>query len=111
MPVVDNMLKITPFENTQRHLRTISDWQSYKKTHSTLPAAVLAALKSRVKSGEPKAIQGLWDKREKTFLAIDFEWSERNSSTALEWGYAAVRCGHLEAFVNFRYIGQLAHIW
>ena len=97
--MVDNMLKIIPFENTQRHLRTISDLQSYKKIHSTLPAAVLAALKVRVRAGEPKAIQDLWDKKEKTFLAIDFEWSERNASSALEWGYAAVRCGHLDAFV------------
>ena len=101
MPVVENMLRISAFENTQRHLRTISDCQAYKKIHSTLPAVVLAALKVRIKAGEPKAIQELWAKREKTFLAIDFEWSERNTSSALEWGYAAVRCGHLEAFVAF----------
>lgn len=94
------MLKISPFESGQRHLRTISDWQSYKKIYSTLPAAVLAALKARIKAGEPMSIQSLWDKKEKTFLAIDFEWSERNVSSALEWGYAAVRCGHLQAFVS-----------
>jgi hypothetical protein len=94
------MLEISPFESTQRHLRTVSDWQSYSKIHATLPAAVLAALKIRIKSGEPKAIQSLWDNKEKTFLAIDFEWSERNTSSALEWGYAAVRCGHLDAFVS-----------
>lgn len=33
-------------------------------------------------------------------MAIDFEWNERNEKTVLEWGYAAVRCGHLEAYVN-----------
>ena len=93
------MLKVSPFENTQRHLRSVSDWQTYRRIHSTLPAIILAALKTRVKAGEPQAIQSLWDKKEKTFFAIDFEWSERNASSALEWGYAAVRCGHLQAFV------------
>jgi hypothetical protein len=67
----------------------------YKKLHATLPAAVLAALKTRVRAGDPSAIRNLWNKREKTFMAVDFEWSERNPSTLLEWGYAAVRCGHL----------------
>jgi hypothetical protein len=100
LPVVDNMLKVSPFENTQRHLRSVSDWQTYKRIHSTLPAIILASLKTRVKAGEPQAIQSLWDNKEKTFLAIDFEWSERNVSSALEWGYAAVRCGHLQAFVR-----------
>jgi hypothetical protein len=97
LPVVENMLQVTPFENTPRHLRTVSDWPSYKKIHSTLPAVVLAALKIRVRSGEPKAIRELWEKKDKAFLAIDFEWSERNSSSCLEWGFAAMRCGHLEA--------------
>ncbi|TFK42209.1 hypothetical protein BDQ12DRAFT_677803 [Crucibulum laeve] len=97
LPPAPNMLKITPFETTTRHLRNISDYSSYKKLHSTLPAAVLSALKSRVRAGETKAIRELWDKKDKTFLAIDFEWSERNEKSCLEWGYAAVRCGHLEA--------------
>ena len=44
-------------------------------------------------------IQQLWNSREKTFLAIDFEWSERNTSSCLEWGYAAVRCSHLDVSV------------
>jgi hypothetical protein len=92
------MLKVSPFETAPRHLRSVSDWQTYRRIHSTLPAIILAALKTRVKAGEPQAIQSLWDKKEKTFLAIDFEWSERNASSALEWGYAAVRCGHLQAF-------------
>ncbi|KZT30967.1 hypothetical protein NEOLEDRAFT_1126655 [Neolentinus lepideus HHB14362 ss-1] len=97
LPAVDNILKISPFETGQRHLRTVSDWSSYKKVFSTLPAAAQAAYRVRVKSGEPKAIRELWEKKDKTFLAIDFEWSERNTSSCLEWGYAAVRCGHLDA--------------
>jgi hypothetical protein len=72
----------------------------YKKLHATLPAAVLAALKTRVRAGDPSAIRNLWNKREKTFMAVDFEWSERNPSTLLEWGYAAVRCGHLATWVS-----------
>ncbi|KAF5384785.1 hypothetical protein D9615_000887 [Tricholomella constricta] len=91
-----NVLQITPFENMNRHLRHISDYATYRKLYSTLPAAVLSALKVRIKAGEPKAIRELWDKKDKTFLAIDFEWSERNEKSCLEWGYAAVRCGHLE---------------
>jgi len=100
LPMVDNVLKIEPFETSQRHLRTISDYATYKKLHATLPAAVLAGLKARIRSGEPRAVRDLWDKRDKAFLAIDFECSERNSSAVLEWGYAAVRCGHLDALVH-----------
>ena len=69
---------------------------TYRKAHSTLSGAALVSLKARVRAGEPKFIQQLWDRREKTFLAIDFEWSERNTSSCLEWGYAAVRCNHLD---------------
>lgn len=97
LPQAPNILQISPFETATRHLRNVSDYASYKKLYSTLPAAVLSALKIRVKAGEPKAIKELWDKRDKTFLAIDFEWSERNEKSCLEWGYAAVRCGHLDA--------------
>ncbi|KIJ66579.1 hypothetical protein HYDPIDRAFT_38903 [Hydnomerulius pinastri MD-312] len=97
LPHVDNILKITPFETSQRHLRNVNDWPTYKKLHSTLPAVALAAFKARVRSGDPKAIRELWAKKDKTFLAVDFEWSERNDKSCLEWGYAAVRCGHLEA--------------
>jgi len=93
-----NILQVTPFETTNRHLRHISDYATYKKIHSTLPAAILAAFKTRIRAGEPKAIREMWEKKDKTYLAIDFEWSERNEKSALEWGYAAVRCGHLEAF-------------
>ncbi|KAH7923789.1 hypothetical protein BV22DRAFT_1035921 [Leucogyrophana mollusca] len=96
LPTVDNMLKVTPFETSQRHLRNVNDWATYRKMHSTLSAVALAAFKARVRAGEPKAIREVWAKRDKTFLAVDFEWSERNTSSCLEWGYAAVRCGHLE---------------
>ncbi|KAJ8586129.1 hypothetical protein M405DRAFT_853430 [Rhizopogon salebrosus TDB-379] len=97
LPTPDNMLKVSPFETAQRHLRNVADWATYKKLYTTLPAVALTAFKTRVRAGEPKAIRELWEKHDKTFLAIDFEWSERNPSTFLEWGYAAVRCGHLEA--------------
>ncbi|KDR85929.1 hypothetical protein GALMADRAFT_109453 [Galerina marginata CBS 339.88] len=97
LPQAPNILQVTPFETASRHLRHVADYSSYKKLHSTLPAAVLSALKARVRAGEPKAIKEVWDKKDKTFLAIDFEWNERNEKTVLEWGYAAVRCGHLEA--------------
>jgi hypothetical protein len=94
------MLKVDPFETASRHLRTVSDWAAYKKVHSTLPAVAAAAFRTRVKSGDIKAIREIWDKKDKIFLAIDFEWSERNASSILEWGYAAVRCGHLSASVQ-----------
>ncbi|GBE77265.1 hypothetical protein SCP_0101380 [Sparassis crispa] len=97
LPLVDNILRVSPFETAQRHLRTVSDYATYKKLHATLPSAVLAALKVRIRNGEPKGVRDLWDAKDKTFLAIDFEWSERNTSSCLEVGYAAVRCGHLDA--------------
>ncbi|CAL1694670.1 unnamed protein product [Somion occarium] len=97
LTMVDNILRVQPFETSQRHMRTISDYASYKKLHSTLPAAVLAALKARVRSGEPKAIREIWDSKDKTFLAVSFESSERNPSTCLEWGFAAARCSYLDA--------------
>jgi len=87
----------TRFGDTQRHLRTISDYSSYKKLHATLRAVHLSALKARIRLGEPRAIQELWDLHDKSFLAIDFESSERNAASVLEWGYAVVRCGHLDA--------------
>ncbi|KAJ7598619.1 hypothetical protein C8J56DRAFT_914532 [Mycena floridula] len=97
LPQAPNILQVSPFESGQRHLRNVSDYSSYKKLHGTLPAAVLAALKARVRAGEPKAVQELWDRKDKTYLALDFEWSERNEKSCLEWGYAAVRCGLLDA--------------
>ncbi|KAG5729185.1 hypothetical protein E4T56_gene13989, partial [Termitomyces sp. T112] len=96
LPQASNIVQITPFETSPRHLRHISDYASYKRLYSTLPAVLLSALKARIKTGEPKAIRELWEKKDRTFLAIDFEWSERNESSCLEWGYAAVRCGHLD---------------
>ena len=97
LPQAPNILRVIPFENTQRHLRHVSDYPSYKKLYSTLPAAVLSALKTRVRAGEPTAVKELWERRDKTFLALDFEWNERNEKSVLEWGYAAVRCGVLDA--------------
>jgi hypothetical protein len=97
LPQAQNILQISPFESSTRHLRHVSDGATYKKLHATLPAVQLSAFKMRVRQGEPKAIQELWQRRDKTFLALDFEWSERNEKTCLEWGYAAVRCGHLSS--------------
>ncbi|KAI0271453.1 hypothetical protein BC834DRAFT_922235 [Gloeopeniophorella convolvens] len=97
LPLVNNVVRVHPFETHQRHLRTISEYSTYKKLHATLPAVYLSALKARIRLGEPRAIQELWDTHDKSFLAIDFESSERNAATVLEWGYAAVRCGHLDA--------------
>ena len=97
--MVDNILRVSPFETAQRHLRTISDYATYRKIHATLPAVALSALKVHVRSGEPKAIRELWAAKDKTFLALDFEWSERNTASCIEWGYAAVRCGHLDTSV------------
>ncbi|KAF9262153.1 hypothetical protein L218DRAFT_868120 [Marasmius fiardii PR-910] len=97
LPEAANIQQIIPFETTQRHLRRVHDYTTYRKLHNALPAAVVSARKQRIKAGEPKIIRELWDSREFTFLAIDFEWNERNDRTLLEWGYAAVRCGHLDA--------------
>ncbi|KAG2022456.1 hypothetical protein CC2G_000204 [Coprinopsis cinerea AmutBmut pab1-1] len=97
LPQAPNILIITPFETAQRRVRHISDYATYTRLHATLPAAILAALKARIKAGEPRVVKDLWEKREKTFLAIDFEVNERNEKTVLEFGYAAVRCGHLDA--------------
>ncbi|KAI1793038.1 hypothetical protein LXA43DRAFT_1002478 [Ganoderma leucocontextum] len=96
LPMVENVLRVTPFETSQRHMRTISEYATYKKVFQTLPAVLLSAQKVRVRNGEPKAIRDLWVSRDKTFLALDFEWSERNNASCIEWGYAAVRCGHLD---------------
>ncbi|KAH9932096.1 uncharacterized protein BXZ73DRAFT_46912 [Epithele typhae] len=95
VPMVENILRVAAFETQQRHMRTISDYTTYRKIYATLPAVVLAAQKTRVRSGEPQAVRELWAGRDKTFLALDFEWSERNTASCIEWGYSAVRCGHL----------------
>lgn len=96
LPQIDNMLQVTPFETAQRHLRNVNDWTTYKKLYATLPAVALSALRARVRSGDPQAVRSLWASRDKTFLAVGFVWSERNGQTCLEWGYATVRCGHLD---------------
>ena len=97
--MAEHVLKVTPFETQQRHLRTISDYATYQKLFETLPAVALGALKARIRSGDPTSVFDLWHQRSKTFIAIDFECHERNPATILEWGYAAVRCGHLDACV------------
>ncbi|KAH8835049.1 hypothetical protein DL96DRAFT_1489226 [Flagelloscypha sp. PMI_526] len=97
LQIPPNIVRISPWEISQKPVRQVSDLLTYKKLHATIPAVALSAFKARVRSGEPKAIRELWAKRDKTFLAIDFEWSERNSNSCLEWGYAAVRCGHIES--------------
>lgn len=48
-----------------------------------------------MKAGEPSAIQELWESKQYTFMAIDFEWSERNKSSCLEFGYATLRSFYL----------------
>ncbi|KAK1218243.1 hypothetical protein PQX77_014616 [Marasmius sp. AFHP31] len=97
LPEAANMQRVTPFETSQRPLRQVHDYMTYRKLYNALPAAVISARKQRIKAGDPRAIKDLWESREYTFLAIDFEWNERNDKTILEWGYAAVRCGHLAA--------------
>jgi len=97
LPQAPNILLVTPFEVSLRHLRNISDYSTYKKLYSTLPAAVTAAQRARVRVGDPQTIKELWSKRDKTFLALSFVWSERNEKSCLEFGYAAVRCGHMDA--------------
>ncbi|KAG7086625.1 hypothetical protein E1B28_002567 [Marasmius oreades] len=97
LPEAANIQQIVPFEASQRQLRHVHDYMTYRKLYNALPAAVVSARKQRIKAGEPKVIRELWESREHTFLAIDFEWNERNDRTILEWGYAAVRCGHLDA--------------
>ncbi|KAG6380540.1 hypothetical protein JVT61DRAFT_4899 [Boletus reticuloceps] len=97
LPQVDNILLVKPLETSQRHLRHVNDWPTYKKLHSALPAVALAALKTRVRGGDPNAIRELWATRDKTFLAIDFECLERHDRSYTEWGYAAIRSSHLQA--------------
>jgi hypothetical protein len=108
--MADHILKVTPFETQQRHLRTVSDYATYQKLYQTLPAVMLGGLKARIRGGDPKAIFDLWHQRNKTFLAMDFETAERNSSTILEWGYAAVRCGHLETYATNKLVYRMHDI-
>lgn len=97
IPQIDNMLRVTPSESSHRQLRKVCDWTSYKKLHATLPAVALTTFRARVRAGDSDAARSLWAGRDKTFVAVGFTWSERNSQSCLEWGYAAVRCGHLDA--------------
>ena len=72
----------------------------YNKMQSFFPAAVILATKERISLGEPMIVQRLWDAKLKTFLAIDFEWYERDHSICLEFGYCALRCGILNMYVD-----------
>ena len=76
-------------------MRHVDDMASYKKLHGTLAAATLAARKERIRSGDPPTIKELWNAKDKNFLAIDFEWSEKSPSMCLEFGYAALRSRHV----------------
>ncbi|KAJ1302476.1 hypothetical protein OPQ81_002794 [Rhizoctonia solani] len=96
LPKISNVMQIIPYEHTQRHLRHITDMATYKKIHATLPAAEFSAYKSRIKHGDLHLIDKLWHSREKSWLSIRFVWSEK-SLLPLEWGYAAVRCAHINA--------------
>ncbi|EPT03398.1 hypothetical protein FOMPIDRAFT_1115990 [Fomitopsis schrenkii] len=127
LPKVSTILVVTPFETNRRPMRKICDDVTYKKMYATLPGIRLAAQKVCARSGQPKLIRELWAARDKTFLAIDFKWSERNPSTVLTWGYAAVRCGALytadvwppEPENNYRrghyiveeYVDKVINIW
>lgn len=95
--IIPTMRLVQPFETSPRHLRNISDLSGYKKVHGTLNAIVLSALKTRVRAGEVEAVRSVWDARDKTFMSMNFEWSERNEKSCLEFGYATMRCGHLDA--------------
>ncbi|KAH7096449.1 hypothetical protein BKA62DRAFT_822538 [Auriculariales sp. MPI-PUGE-AT-0066] len=76
-------LKITG--GTAAPSRTISDAGSYKKIFSTLPAAALAARRTR-----------LWHARESLWLALSFDLSERTGNINA-WGYSVLRAPLLEA--------------
>ncbi|KIM31759.1 hypothetical protein M408DRAFT_39522, partial [Serendipita vermifera MAFF 305830] len=93
--LLKSITKIQPFETRQRNMRHIDDISFYKKMYATLPGAALAARKERILSGDPHAIRELWNAKDKTFLAIDFEWSEKSPTTCLEFGYAALRSRHV----------------
>ena len=84
---------ITPFETTLRPKYVIKDLVAYEAVYATLPALQLEAQIARARKGEPIVVQDLWAMKDRTFLAIDFEWWEKNPSTILEWGFAVVQCG------------------
>ncbi|KAK0239354.1 hypothetical protein EDD85DRAFT_789549 [Armillaria nabsnona] len=97
LPIPPNILHVTPFSGASRHMRHINDWTAYKKLHATLPASELAAIRTRIRAGDPTVIVPLWTARDKTYLTLSFAWSERNEKSCLEWGYAAVRCSVLDS--------------
>ncbi|PCH34290.1 hypothetical protein WOLCODRAFT_135607 [Wolfiporia cocos MD-104 SS10] len=79
----------------QQTERKIFNIENYNQLHATLARVQLAAMKTRVENGVPEAIRELWDAKDKTFLSIDFEWSEQDPSLILEWGFAYMRCSFL----------------
>jgi len=91
--------KIQPFETRSRRMRHVDDISFYKKMHAMLPNAALAARKERLRSGDPLTVRELWNSKDKNFLAIDFEWSEKTPSICLEFGYAALRSGYVASYV------------
>ncbi|PVF96103.1 hypothetical protein CPB86DRAFT_787394 [Serendipita vermifera] len=88
LKVIDDIVQIRPFENRSRLMKYIAGSTSYKELHSTLPAAFLTSQKERIRDGDPQSISKIWNSRDLNFVAIDFEWSERDSSVPLEFGYA-----------------------
>ncbi|EJD50566.1 hypothetical protein AURDEDRAFT_112183 [Auricularia subglabra TFB-10046 SS5] len=95
LPPLNNIMMVQPFETSQRHLRTISDLNAYKKLATTLPAAALSARRARVRAGDVSAIRKLWEARESVWLAVSCDVSER-SGNINAWGYAVLRAAHLE---------------
>ncbi|CAG7853858.1 SubName: Full=Uncharacterized protein {ECO:0000313/EMBL:CCA70136.1} [Serendipita indica DSM 11827] len=95
MEEVANMTKIRPFERNPQTMHYIDSISAYERLHATLPAVALAAQKKQIYAGSTRIIEMLWKAKDKTFLAIDFEWAERDPSSILEFGYAALRARHL----------------
>jgi hypothetical protein len=71
-------------------MKYIAGSSSYKDLHSTLSVAFLAAQKERIRDGDPQSINKVWNSKGFNIVAIDFEWSERDPSVPLEFGYAVL---------------------
>jgi hypothetical protein len=87
------ILRVVAYEGAPRPLRTVTDWGAYVRLVATLPATALHALKARVRNAEARPVRALWEARDRTFCALAFRGGRR----VREWGYAAVRCAHLDA--------------
>lgn len=92
----DTLVIVHPASTQPRPLRTISSLSEYRKLHLTLPAAELSVLRSRFRAGDSRAVKGVWGERSKTWVSLSWIWSERNSGSCLEFGWAGVRCGVLD---------------